>query len=208
MPDEKVIQVNGHGEVEAAPDIAVINLGVLSRESDAQAAMYAASVRMQAIVESVRSLGMPSRDIQTSQLNLHLDPHANVYLANHQVMVRTEDVSRAGPILDAGIEAGANASSGIEFSLADQSEAEDRALELAVADARRKAERLAAALGVAIDGVDRVSASGGSQMMAAVPRMQLFRSIHAPATPVPVEGGVLRIVADVQVTYTFRAVSR
>jgi uncharacterized protein len=202
MPDENTIQVQGHGEVEATPDIAVINLGVLTRESDAGAAMQAASQRMHAVIEAVRGLDIPERNFQSSGLTLFLDQQANVYVATQQVTVRTEDIGKAGAILDTAIGAGANASNGITFAMDDPSELEDEALDLAVADARHKADRLAAALGVTIDRVERATASRGGAMPMMGRRAKLMRSIaHAPP---PVEAGQMVIAADVQVTYTFR----
>jgi uncharacterized protein YggE len=203
MPDEYTIQVQGHGEVEAAPDIAVINLGVMSRESDAGASMQAASQRMHSVLEAVRRLGVPDRDIQSTGLNLFLDQQANVYMASQQVTVRTEDIGKAGAILDAAVQAGANASTGVGFSIDDPSALEDEALELAVADARRKAGRLAAALGVTVDRVERVEASSGG---AAVPafRRQSSAAVAQRAALPPMEAGQVVIAADVRVTYTFR----
>jgi len=97
MPDQ-VIQVQGNGEVEATPDIVVINLGVLSRESEAKLAMQAASETMRAIITAVREQGVSDHGIQTSGLNLHLDQENNVYFVNQQIAVRTEDVGNAGAI--------------------------------------------------------------------------------------------------------------
>jgi uncharacterized protein YggE len=204
MPDEKTIQVQGHGEVEAAPDVAVINLGVQSRESEPGAAMQAASQRMDAIIAAVRALGVPGSDIQTAHLGLQLDPQVNIHVANYQITVHVEDIANAGRVLDAAVEAGANMSSGMSFTVADHDELEDRALELAVADARRKADRLATALGVTIDGVERLTAGGGGVVPMMARRAMGFGPSRAPAAPTPVEGGQLRIAAEVQVTYTFQ----
>lgn len=160
-----------------------------------------ADEKMQAIIAAVQSQGVPDRDIQTAQLNLFSDPQANIYQANNQATVRTEDVGKAGEILDAALEAGANASGGIHFSFADQSELEDRALEQAVADARHKAELLATTLGVVLDGVDQLIVAGPMMTHDA----SLPRGIRAPShvQAAPIEVGQLRVSADVQVRYTF-----
>src|SRR5438270_3542924 len=109
MPeDRKEIQVQGHGEVEATPDVAVITLGVLGREREARAAMRTVSERMQAIIDAVHDQEISDADIQTTQLNLYLDQQANVYTANHTVTVRVRDVGKAGAVLDAAVDVGAN----------------------------------------------------------------------------------------------------
>lgn len=200
MPDERVIQVQGHGEVEVKPDIAVLTLGVFRRETMARAAMQGASETMRAIIAAAREQGVPDHDIQTSGLNLHPDQEANLYVVQQQVTVRVGDVAKAGAILDAAVEAGANASGAIQFALADDTELQDRALELAVADARRKAETVAAALGVAIDRVDGVVISDGHVM----PGPSFARRIRGGGGPVPIEGGQIRVAAEVQVTYSVR----
>jgi uncharacterized protein YggE len=200
MPDEKTIQVQGHGEVEVIPDVAVINLGVISREREARAAIQAASAQMRAVLAAVQGQGVPDRNIQTTQLNLYLDPETNPYTASHQITVRIKDVDRAGGVLDAAVEAGANASAGVGFALSEQSQPQDRALELAIADARHRADRAAAALGVTIDRVEQLIVSSRSTPHASA---HLMRAIALPP-PSPIEVGQLTITADVQVTYSFR----
>lgn len=196
------IQVQGHGEVQAAPDVALINLGVLARERDARAAMRTVSEQMRAIIDAIHAQGIPDHDVQTAQLNLYFDHETNSYTASHSVTARVRDVGGAGAVLDAAVDVGANASAGVQFALADQSEAEDRALELAVEDARHKADTLATALGVTVEDVQRVIVTHGG--VAYDTSARVLRSIVAPRAPAPIEAGQLRITADVQVTYSFR----
>lgn len=201
MPDEQVIHVQGRGEVEARPDIVLINLGVASRETEARMAMQAASEAMQAIIAAVRDQGVPDYGIQTGGLNIHFDQQASVYVVNQQVSIRTEEVAKAGAILDAAVEAGANASSGIRFALADPAEPEDRALELAIADVRRKAETVARAMGITIDQVVQVTAAGQGVTHGEYVSVRAARA--APSQHTPIETGQLRIIAGVNVTYSF-----
>jgi len=84
------------------------------------------------------------------------------------VTVRVRDLAVLGSTLDAVIEIGANEFNGLRFDLQDPSAAQSLARQLAVGDARAKAEELAEAAGVALGPLVRLSEAGnntGPRMM-------------------------------------------
>src|SRR5207253_2031918 len=97
--------------------------------------------------------------------------------------------------IDAAVGAGANQVSGPNLLAADQSAAYREALGAAVADARAKAQALAAAPGLTLGRVTAVSESGATP----VPLDLQTGSAKAPGTPV--EPGTQEIDASVTVTY-------
>ena len=157
------ITVSGSGEVRSAPDEALVSLGVVAQAEQARDAQREASRIAQAILDGIAALGVPEEAIQTSQLVLTpvyeqprydqrqpvpTEPRIVAYQASNVVTVRLEDLAKIGPVIDAGIAAGANQLQGVIFQLRDDRAAREEALAQAVAAARGKAAAIAAALGV------------------------------------------------------------
>ena len=91
------------------------------------------------------------------------------------------------------MKAGANQVYGPTFSIADQSELYKNALEDAFADARSKAEALAAVTGVSLGGVINVIEGGGFVPLP-------VDAAAAEAAP-PIEPGLQEIQANLTVTF-------
>jgi uncharacterized protein YggE len=170
--------VTGQGEVAAVPDMAVITLGVRQRGDTAQEAMAQVSTDVSGILVALADLGVAALDQQTSGFYLRpiyndrgitdgSPPDLVGYEAGNSVTIRVRDLARLGQTLDAVIEIGANDFNGLRFELQDATGAKSLARQLAVADARAKAEELAAAAGVALGPLVRISETGGN----AAPRM-------------------------------------
>ena len=88
------------------------------------------------------------------------------YQVSNEVRVTVRDIGKSGALLDQVVTAGANQISGIQFDVADPQAAADEALRKAIADARRKAELMAAAAGVRIVRILDISGGGGFPMFA------------------------------------------
>lgn len=166
----RTINVSGTGRVKAEPDVADIQIGVSKQGEDAQAAAEQTAEAMDAVVKSLIDSGIAEADIQTTNLNLNpvynynTDPAKIVgWQANNTVRVTVRDITAVGDVIDAATVAGANQISGISFRVDDPSAAEALARSAAVADARAKADQLAADAGVNIIGVITISESGGQQ---------------------------------------------
>jgi uncharacterized protein YggE len=80
---------------------------------------------------------------------------------DNTVFVTLRDLESLGDVLDAVIEAGANSINGIQFDVADRTEALSEARKAAVADARAQAEELAAAAGLELGAIQNISTYGG-----------------------------------------------
>lgn len=151
------ISVNGVGRVMAAPDVADINLGVTEQAREAAEAAAQAAAAMSAVVDALLALGIDERDIQTTTLSLSpvydwdaRPPNIEAWEATNLVNVTVRDTEAVGAVVDAVTAVGATNISGIIFRIDDPTEAEAAARTRAVADARTKAEQLAAEAGVTI----------------------------------------------------------
>jgi uncharacterized protein len=207
-----VIVVSSTAELQAPPDEATVRLGVVRQAPTAQAAQDQTNRAVQAILSEIAKLGVPAQKIQTSRLTLNPiygaqrpdnreAPRVVAYNATNTVSIDLDNLARIGPVIDAGLTAGANQLEGVRFRLKDDLPIREKALRQAVAEAKRKAEVMAEALGVRIVGVLDASESGVS----VIPREQFefgaVARMAADQAPTPVSPGEIDIRASVTVRY-------
>jgi uncharacterized protein len=146
----RTVTVTGSATIRSAPDEAVVALGVQTQAPTAQAALQQNASRMNGVVKAILGDGVNEGDLATSWVNLYPNYDSGgtaivSYSAQNQVDVTIRDLPKVGSVIDDAVGAGANLSSGIQFRLSDQNQGVERALADAVANARAKAEALAAA---------------------------------------------------------------
>lgn len=164
----RLITVTGEGQVQMAPDMALISLGVTHQAPEAQVAMAQATEAAAAVLARLKEAGIAPRDVQTSQVNLWPvyserssgTPQTDGFRAELTMSVRVRDLSALSGILAAVAQDGANRFSGLQFALSQPQEAEDAARQVAVADALRKARLYAQAAGGSVGQVVSISESG------------------------------------------------
>ena len=205
---KRSISVPGIGRVSVQPDIATLRLGVLVVRQTAAAARESAAASMTAVLEALSAKGVAMKDLRTALLSLspvtdyspETGPRVTGYQAANSVGVTVRDLTSAGALIDAALAAGATSMDGLEFTVDDPSAAEEQARQLAMADAKRRAQTIAAASGVTLGGVIGVVEGdrGGEPGPYPVPRAMAFK---AEAADTPVEAGSQEIVVSVSVAY-------
>lgn len=200
-----LISVVGNGDARVAPDMATVRIGVSAREPTATAAQEAANTVVQKLLSSLAELGIPRKDVQTSQLQLfpqmsaaaNEPTHVVGFVASNIVSARVENLSLIGKITDLGVAGGANTIQGVEFGLRNETPSRLRALANAVAEARQKANAIADALGVRLLRVQGAEEGG----VRVVPPLYEARAMAGAATATPVEPGEISITATVTLRY-------
>jgi uncharacterized protein YggE len=151
------ITVTGTGEATARPDMAQIQVGVVTQATTAGAALKENSAAVEQLLKALRDRGIAERDLQTSNFNIAPQyrqtqgqhaPEIVGYQVSNQVQVKVRRLDSLGTLLDEAVSKGANQVNGISFGLAEPGPFLDQAREKAVAEARRKAELYARAAGV------------------------------------------------------------
>jgi uncharacterized protein len=159
----QAITVTGTGVVMAAPDRADFSFGVQSRRATAKAATAVTSERMQQVINALRASGIAARDIQTQQVSIspQYDNSGVVsYAASNSVNAKIRDIDKAGSVIDAATDAGASSIYGPSFFRSDQQTLARTALRGAIADARAKAQAIAAGSGATVGRVLSVIEQG------------------------------------------------
>ena len=199
---EHTVSVTGTGEVSVAPDVADVVIGVTVQKSTVKDAQAAAGTSMAAVIAAVKKDGVADKDIVT--VNVSLSPVYD-YSSNgsvprlvgqsfsNTVRVTVRNLTGLGAVIDDSIAAGATTVQGVTFRLNDPKPVEGQARQLAMTDARTKADALASAAGVQIKGVASISevtvsspiyyASGSSDKAAA----QISTPIQSGTTDVQIQ---------------------
>jgi uncharacterized protein YggE len=158
---------------EAAPDQAVVRIGVVHQSASAKEAQDEANKVGQAINKAILALGVTAKNIQTSRLSIspvyvqqrpgsNDAPRIAGYTASSSISITLENLAQVGPVVDAGLDNGANQLDGVRFQLKNDGPMREEALKLAVEEAKGKAAAIAKALGVTLGPVMEVSESGVS----------------------------------------------
>ncbi len=207
------LTVSGQGNVKVKPDKMEVTLGVVTEDKSSQAASRANAEAAQKVQAAVKKAGIAEKDVQTVNYSVspvysdaiptppgvkQQPPHITGYRVYNQVRIVVRDLAKMSDVLDGATAAGSNTIEGISLGLEDQKAAEGLALENAVLDARRKADRLAKAAGTSILNILELSDNTGYER----PRMMtLSRRMDAGGAATPIAPGELTITANVTIIY-------
>jgi len=194
------ITVTANGTVSATPDRASFDFGVTTNGVTAAQALSSNSAQAQAIIDALKKAGVPSSDIQTTQVSLWPQTSSNGlkitgYQASNSVNV-SASLAKSGSLVDAAVGAGANNVGGPNLDTADTTSLYDQALTQALDKSKAKAQVIADATGLTLGKVLKVT-EGGQQTP-----VVYGEAIAAPAKVAPpIEAGTQKIQASVTVTY-------
>lgn len=210
LAEGTLLSVSADGKSEARPDMAIINLGVTTEGQTAAAALAENARRMTALTAALRRAGVAERDIQTSNVSVYPQqvygegqaPRITGYQANNSVTVKVRRIDNTGRVIDAAVGAGGNTVNGVSFTHADPDAQLDIARRDAIAEARRRAELYANALGMRVNRVVSVSEGGGYAPPMPVPVERFAAQDSAASTPV--SPGEIETRVSVNVTFELR----
>lgn len=203
--DLHTITMTGHGVVLAQPDVARLNAAVSTNALTAAAALSANSVRMSQVFDALQNLGIPNKDIQTTEISIfpqYTNGDSNTprrltgYQVSNQISVELTAVSKVGQVLDTLVNAGINQMNNIRFDISAPGPLLEKARSQAVADARKRAETYAQAAGVTLGPVISIREADSQ-----VPPGPLFHLAAAPAAMTPIASGEQSVTADVTVVW-------
>ena len=165
---EGTMTVQGAGTVKVDADRVNISLGVREVAPDVAKAQGSVNEKIAAVIEALKGMGVDSSAISTNGLGVYpnydyaSDGSETVagYTAYNTILVTLSDVDGSGAYIDAAFAAGANSLDYVEFAAADTAEASDKALALAMENAKDKAQVLAGAAGVTLGGIVEIREDG------------------------------------------------
>lgn len=158
------LEITGVGEITAAPDMANIDVGVVTERKTAKAAKSASDKAVAAFIERLAKQGVKREQIESAHIQLspryqHTKdkaPELIGYRAERQVTVTLNQLDKLNAVLDGALGEGINRIRQVQLTSSEQLALKDKAREAAVNDAKHKADALAKSLGMRIDGVWQV----------------------------------------------------
>jgi uncharacterized protein len=200
----RTITVDGVGAVSGTPDTATLNLGVQVQAPTAAEALDTASSKSQALVDTLTDAGVGKADIQMRGLNVYptyTGPGSvNGYTAGSSVTATLHDIAKAGPVIDAATAAVGDGITlgGVWFSIDDTSALYAQARQMAVAEARTRAEQLAKAANLAVGSVVSMNESAQHRTYLAA---GAATTVPDAARSMPIEPGRQDLQLTVQVVF-------
>lgn len=210
-PGETLLLVEASGETEVKPDRLRISIGVETAGTTAAEALEANNRQMRRVIDALQAFDIIDDKFQTTDFSVEPqfpnDRRSGEsteilgYRAGNQVNVGTTDLAKAGEMIAAAFAAGANSVSGPYFGFDDQveSSATRQAERLALQQARAQADNMAAAMGMQVKRILRVSdrridfdrEGSGESIVVTGSRI----------TPTPIEVGTIPLSVEIFVEY-------
>lgn len=208
-----LLNVNGDAKLNADPDKVEVYLGAETDALTAKESQQDNANIMQAVRDSLKSIGIASKDIETTQytlsINQHWDEKTNKYVIDGYkttqiIKIQSTDINKAGDIIDKSVQSGANRVTDVAFSLTDAKIKQMKldALKDAGTNAKEKADVIANSLGVTIKRV--YSANEGYvyyQPYYAQKGYYENAVAGAAAAPTEISPGQIEVSASLSVSY-------
>ncbi len=143
------IAISAEGKVTATPDVARLNISVVTEGKSAEQVQQTNTEAVNKVVEFVKSKGVEDKDIKTTGYDLY--PRydyiegrqvAAGYALNQTLEVKIRDLKKVGEIITGAVSRGANQVSGVEFVVDDPDKFRAEARAQAFEKARAKAKEL------------------------------------------------------------------
>ncbi len=213
------ITVTGAGKVNRAPDTAKVSFTVQDEQKDVKVAQENVSKKIDAVTAALKALGIEEKYIVTDSYNSYPQydyvntircittpcpgnntPVLRGYQVSHSVTVSIKALDKVPDVLGALADAKVTNISGPNFGFDDDKAVAREARDLAIADARTEAEKLAKSLNVRLVRIVSFSENGGGYPVPMYARDAVMNESKAGAAPsLPV--GEQNIQSNVTVVY-------
>ncbi len=208
---EPHLTAQGHAEIKTKADVANLTISVKVTDHLETVAARLNAARTTALVAKIRALpGVRSEDIQTAdytvtrQFSSADTPVFTGYAVTNTVQVTLHTVSLVSRLIDLTAGGGATRITGLTYTLADRQAAEQRALTLAVANARGRAQAMAVASGMTLGRLRVVSDSGGGSIVYSNFGYEATNgfALNATSPSTPISAQLIIVRADASVDYS------
>lgn len=218
------ITVNGKGEVKATPDVSKFNVTIEETSKDQSTALAQSSTKVNAIIDSLKSIGIAEKDIKTEYTSVNpkyeyqsgkveimmyppvpANPVITGYTSSHTLSVKVRNLDNVSAVQKAFVDAKVQNVSGPDLSVDDPDALKLLARQNAIHDAHRQAEILAAQLEIKLGKIVSFNESGDNG--GAYPMYMSARSDVATKVATPeanIATGEQTITSNVSITYKIK----
>ncbi|HOI60095.1 MAG TPA: SIMPL domain-containing protein [Candidatus Pacearchaeota archaeon] len=213
LSENETITISGLGEVYAVPDIAVIDVAVLTESKTVEAAMSENTTKMNNIISALKQdLTIDEKDIKTTSFNISPryaweDKTGKRNLVGYEISqlinVKIRNLDATGNVIQKVTELGANSVSDLTFTFDNDQELKEEARNIAIKDAKEKAKDLEKELGIKMVRIVNFSESSYAPVTIRSGSMKVMNESLDYAAPT-IEAGQNKITSNVSITYIIR----
>jgi uncharacterized protein len=206
-----IFTVTGEGKSTAVPDVAIVTAGVQAQGNSVKTIQDELNAKMNNITDAIKKLGIDAKDIQTSNYSIsptydyrNQTPRITGYQASSTLTIKIRALDKANSVIDAATAMGATNVGGVTFDVSDKTKAENAARDVAVKEAKTKAQIAARAAGFTLGRVINYSESTGGDMRPVPMFAKTDSAVGMGAAPTQIEPGSSEITIDVTLSYEIR----
>lgn len=206
--DTPTMRLTGQATVSAEPDVAYISAAVISKNNHAGLALHENSASMKRIFEVLEKAGVERKEITTSQFSFNRTYRQvkvdeknwksvfDGYQVSNQIRVEVCDLESLGKIITSLVDVGVTNMGGVTFGSSQRTAKLDKARELAMQDALKKAKIYAQTGGFTL-----VKIANVSEQQNFAPRAGYSRMMAEGQRETPISGGSLSFSITVSVIW-------
>jgi uncharacterized protein len=153
-----ILEVSGEGEMVVSPNLATINLGVMTEGKEVIPTQQQNTAEINQVINSLISLGIPRNHIRTFDYRIDseydFDQGKQIfrgYKVTHLLEVKIEDLGKIGKVIDTAVNQGANYVANVQFTTKNKDAVYQQALSAAILNAGQKAQTAASTLKVQLN---------------------------------------------------------
>ncbi|GIM27603.1 SIMPL domain-containing protein [Clostridium polyendosporum] len=200
------MKINGVGTVKVEPNVAVVNLSVITENINLKVAQEENAIKSTAVINELHQMGIPNKQIRTASYNI--EPQYDYvdgkqifrgYKVTNTLSVTIKNITKVGEVIDRATSSGVNRVDNIIFTVEDTSIYYNQALNLAIKNAVQKAVEIGNSLGVDVDKTpSKITEESYSSAFEEVSMMKLA----APTTPIL--PGQINITARIEAIFNYK----
>lgn len=216
--DKGTISFTETGEVYVKPDLAIVDFSVVTEKKTVADAMSENTQKMNAVVDSVKALGVEEKDLKTTNFSIYPQyeyqaaasqiypyPPGKRVLTGYQITqtleVKIRNLENTGKIIEAATSKGSNEVGDLQFTIDKEDELKNQARQQAIEKAKAKAKELASELGIKLAKITSFSESGISPIFYAFDKSVMKIGKGGAVPPPSIQTGENKISVTVSLTY-------
>lgn len=204
------LSARGEARLSAPPDQMTITIGTVTENKVVQEALSQNSAAVNKIMDAVKSLNLKNVHIETSMFRIDpiwqtkpvnptpdWKPMVISFRVTNLLDIRTSDLTAAGTVIDAAINAGANKVDALAFNLKDPEALRSKAIAMATAQAMEQAKVAANAANVTLGQVLNLTIDNAG--------IRPPLALRAMEASTPIEAGEIQVSATVNMDFEIRS---
>jgi uncharacterized protein YggE len=188
------LEVSGEGEMILPPNLAKVNLGVMTEGKDVIRTQQQNANEINKVIGSLLSMGISKNQLQTFDYRIDseydFDQGKQIfrgYKVTHLLQVKIEELAMVGKIIDTAVKNGANYVANVQYTVKNRESVYLQALSAAIINASQKAQTIAGTLEVHLNpmpiSVKEVSGEGPRPLVNQVSYVKGFSSTSTQFEP-------------------------